>query len=123
MTMSVHGKYAGPGGKAGSSGKLWARHALRSACNRFAPDLAMKGLRRDVRKARLHLIREGYSYGQAATLIGVSKEMVRSVLTGRKRSGRVVAAVMGLMKPEWLKKWEKEHAAKAAAEGGERCRQ
>jgi transposase len=101
------------------------RHALRDGKTRvFVPDLTMTGFSRDVRKARLHLIREGYSYGRAAQLIGVSKDLVKSVLTGRKRSARALAGVMGLKKPEWLKEWEKKHAAKVAAgleDGGQRC--
>ena len=121
MKNRTHGRNAGPGAGGPSSGKM--RHALRDEKTRvFVPDLTMTGLSRDVRKARLHLIREDYSYGRAAQLIGVSKVMVRFVLTGRKRSARVLAGVMGLKKPEWVKEWEKKHAAKVAAAAVEQGR-
>ena len=67
----------------------------------------MRGLSGDVRAARRHLQRERISYRYAARLIGVSGQMVYCVLTGRKRSARVLTAVMGLSRQAIADGWSK----------------
>lgn len=60
----------------------------------------LTGLRRDVQTARRHIAKTGKSYSRAAQIIGVSKIMVKLVLTGRERSARVLAGIMALPLPD-----------------------
>lgn len=83
----------------------------------------LTGLPADVRKARKHMIYTLQSCSRAAKAIGVSKQMVKMVLSGRKTSARVLAGIMALPK---LMTLEEYRAATGSAtktlrhEGGER---
>lgn len=56
----------------------------------------LPGLSREVQAARKHLAEMGWSYSRAARLVGVSDDVMKSVLTGRKTSARVLRGVMAL---------------------------
>lgn len=54
---------------------------------------SLPGLNLEVRAARKLIKASLLSYARVAQMIGVSKDMVKSVLIGRKKSARVLAGI------------------------------
>lgn len=59
----------------------------------------ISGLSCEVRTARKHLKTTGRSYAKAARIVGVSVDMMKMVLTGRRVSRRVLDGVMAIPTP------------------------